>query len=133
MLTNFRVPIFQPKIDVAGLFEWFKDFMGRWSGSDLIKNRLIDIGTWDMDATVSITKSLGRDISFNSIVGVHLMIRDDAGSTRFDASLIKDGIDKIEVNSTDVILTRTTGGFFDTTDFDDTSISRGTILILYTT
>ncbi len=133
MLMNFKVPFFQPQITTIGLFEWFRDFMGRWSGSDLIKARVVHIDTWNMDTTNSITRDFGKEITLGQIVGITVSITNDTQDKRYDPSLVENGFTEARVEGTDVILIRKTGGFFDNADFNSTTISRGDIIIWYTT
>lgn len=133
MLTNFKVPYFQPIISVIGIFKWLRDLMGRWSGSDLILARLIDIEDWDMSTDATIVRSYGDNLDEKRITEVNVILRNDNGDLRYQAVGQKDGLDSVTWDSNDIIVTRAVGGVFDTADFDDTSISRGVIKVWYTT
>ena len=107
--------------------------MGRWSDSNLIKSRVIPIGVWDMDTTSSVTVSMGDNIPLNSIIHITVMINNDAEDTRYDPSLVGSSWTETKADSTDITLTRSGSGFFDSTDFDDAVIDRGDVTVWYTT
>lgn len=136
---NFKVPNFRVPFrinDNPALFEWFTRFFGRWSTSDLILFRKVTIGDWDMDATASVNvtyKNTNDVFTFKRILGVFVTIYNDDFDKKYDCSNIKDGLDSIEIDDTDITITRTASGFFDNTSFDSTSIdTRGDLLICYT-
>lgn len=97
-------------------------------GSVMLKNKVIDIGDWDMDSTTSVSISHGLlDIGF--IRGMAVTVRKDSDVTlRMDP--ISNGGD-IYVEGANVILTRDSAGIFDTTEYDETSYNRGWITITY--
>lgn len=130
---SFKIPFFQPRATVESMHEWFRDFMGRWSGSDLIKARVVPIVIWDMVSTSSVTLDIGSDISLNQIVGIQVSIVNDSQDKRYDPSLVSDSFDEARVEGTDVILARKTGGFFDDANFSGATTSRGDVVICYMT
>ena len=134
-IPYFRVP--EREDDNKSLFSYFRDLVGRWAGSELILYRVVPIGDWDMDATASVTvnyKSANDTLNFNRIRSVAVTILNDAGTESCDASLVKDGLDSVLVDTTEITLTRTTSGAFDNTSYDDTSINtRGFVMIGYIT
>lgn len=104
------------------------DFSGgiRTIGSDdyfLIKR--IDIGTWDMDSTASISTAHG--LTSTDIISVHVKIYPDAG-TGIGYDLLSSGT--VGYDTTNVLMTRTASGQFDDIGFDGAS-NRGEILIIY--
>lgn len=131
---SFKIPYFNPDITPAALFFWFQTFFGRWSGDDLIKTRVIPISEWDMDANLSpaTTPQLGQFISLEQIVGIDIIIYDDTLAKAYNPALTASSWVKAEIDGQDINIERTGGGFFDSTDFDDTSINRGNIVVSYT-
>lgn len=133
MLANFKIPLFQPQVTTEDIFEWLRNLFGRWSATDLVLVRLFPIGTWDMDATPSITLNLGNDIDIKRIIGIKVIITNDDEDKRYDGSLVAGGFDSVRAEGTDIILIRTSGGFFDNTDFNDILVDRGDVSVCYTT
>lgn len=101
-------------------------------GSDLFLKIKLDIGAWNMDSTATLNVAHGLDHS--KIISVMPMIRNDVGTFRWPIDFydVVTGVSGFcAVDATNVTLGRVTSGFFDNTTFDDTGISRGTILIEY--
>lgn len=103
-----------------------------WLVEDVFIKRRLDLPTWDMDTTVSIGVSHG--LNYQNIRHVEVLIRNDADTVTYDltgdASVA--GIDAYENwDSADINITRVTGGFFDSTNFDSTASGRGFIKIDY--
>lgn len=133
MLANFKIPLFQPQVTTEDIFEWLRNLFGRWSATDLVLVRIIPIGIWNMDSTLSITLNLGDDIAIKRIIGIKVMITNDAEDKRYEASLVSFGFDSARVEGTDIILIRTLGGFFDSIAFRSVLVDRGDVSICYTT
>ncbi len=108
---------------------------------DGLITKVIDIGDWDMDASVSIDIAHGID-DYYKIRDVRVMIRRDTpAAANFypldhlalyvaaSAYIAQGGIEYI--NSTIIRLFRLGSGFFDSSIFDDTSYNRGWITITY--
>ena len=97
-----------------------------------LNTKIIDIGDWNMDSTSTAAPSHG--LTYSKIVGADVLIRNDTDSNR--SPLAWDNGTSIgghfEVRSTDILLSRTAGGVYDSTDFDATSYNRGWIIIQYT-
>ena len=94
------------------------------TATDGVRVYVIPIGTWDMDA--SGTKNVAHTLfDYTRVVGVHVTIRRDDNAI-FQLCLAG----YVYVGSSTVYLTRTFGGSFDSTSFDDGS-NRGYITILY--
>lgn len=95
----------------------------------------IELPTWDMD-TASF-KSVAHGVSnWETISVIGGLIIDDAGTTGRDINQSSIGMSDTEItissiSSTNIFVTRRTGGIFDSTDFNDTSSSRGHITISY--
>jgi len=135
MLRNFKIPFFAGINDFNSMKNYMESLFSRWSPSDLIKFAVIDIGdhtAWDMDITDSITIPFGNDIKLDAIIATWVMIRSDDLLTKYDASLVGNDI-TAKTTSSGVVITRKAGGLFDSSEFNDTSISRGEVTICYLT
>jgi hypothetical protein len=97
------------------------------------KTKVIDIGDWDMDATSAITVAHGLTLA--NIRSVTALVRDDAGTKfhmltpAYALSAVDGNI--IEIDATNVSLSRTAAGYYDSVAFDSTSYNRGWITITY--
>ena len=87
---------------------------------------IVDIGSWDMDA--SLTKSVTHGLTFSKIKSWQVTIINDDGNGLSD--FISGGA--ISVTTTQFTLVRTIGGAYDNTNFDDSVMNRGYITIWYT-
>jgi hypothetical protein len=105
----------------------------------LAKEKTIDIGDWNMDSTTSITVAHSiTGFDPKNIISVNVWIReDDYPGGLYGTSLINlfsgvtpNGQVSI-VSSTEVYLSRASGGLFDAAGFDSTSFNRGFITIRY--
>ena len=96
-----------------------------------VKTKVLEIGSWDMDATAlkQVTHGIDVGAGFINIKSISAIVRNDGSSAASDVST---GMDSIAINTTTIDLTRTSGGQFDTTGYDDTGINRGFIVIRYT-
>lgn len=98
-----------------------------------VKTKVIDIGTWDMDADTQITVAHGI-ADHTKIRSVSVMVRNDADTGYYNLieyTAAATGMSAIWVNSTTVVLNRAVGGIFDGVDFDGTPYNRGWITIQY--
>ena len=102
----------------------------------LKKTKRIAIGSWDMDANAD--KAVAHGLSAVEwlkivVVGISIvkdnLLRLDTLPINNATSGASSGI--VNITSTDINLTRTTGGQFDDPDWNDTSISRGYVDIQY--
>lgn len=96
--------------------------------------KIIDIGDWNMDADPSVAVAHGLTLA--NIRAVNATIRNDADSIYRDMPFVNysssnTSTQGIGVGTTNVTLTRATGGIFDTTAYDATSFNRGWITIWY--
>lgn len=106
-----------------------------------ILTKVIEIGDWNMDTTASINVAHGLSSQAN-IRSVSVLIRSDTGS---NTSVISNScIDDITGaggdqqawvyyanTSTNIAISRLTGGVFDGTSYDSTSYNRGWVTIQY--
>ncbi len=85
------------------------------------------LGGWDMDTDSTLVAAHGLSATeWLTVRDISVMIYNDSISTSY--SLLNDG--EIELNSSRFTLTR--GTSFDSTDFDDSGINRGTLTYTYT-
>jgi hypothetical protein len=95
------------------------------------KVKELDIGVWDMDATASVTVAHG--VTESKIRAVSVLIRSDTNDyypIDWNTSGTNAAGNWRLVSDTVVQLNRTTGGSFDSANFNDGS-SRGTIYVTY--
>lgn len=97
--------------------------------------KVVNIGDWDMDASISLTVAHGLTLA--KIRSVSGMIRDDADAAYYPLGTDYDPADNHEaginsIDATNVNLARANAGTFDSTSFDSTSYNRGWIIIQYT-
>ena len=97
-------------------------------GGTHLKCKVIDIDDWNMDSTASVDVAHG--LTFSTIREVRVSIRHDNGTNLYD--IILNGTDgTFVVDATNVTLTRTAAGTFDSANFDSTSFNRGWVKIFY--
>ena len=105
-------------------------------GTNLIKTKIIDIGNWNMDSTVSVDVAHG--LTSSKIRSASAYIIADGGGTTIlltgspDATSgsVQGGI-YWQSSTTNISLWRLTGGAFDGAGYDATSFNRGWITITY--
>jgi hypothetical protein len=103
-----------------------------------VKSKIIEIGDWDMDASVDGTASLAvaHGVTAANIRSVDAIIRNDAGDTFYPLNTLA-GQTNVQfslnsIDATNLNLGIRTAGFFDGTDFDtDTGYNRGWVLLSY--
>lgn len=128
----------------AGLFigrSGFNNTLGRvdnWDGNSWVdesRNKMLEIGTWNMVTTASV--SIPHGLTFSKIRIIAATIRHDNGNFIYNLAAIDESIGsiggRIRSNTTNVILQRETGGVLDSTDFDIMSGdgNRGWVYIVY--
>lgn len=101
-------------------------------GVSIPRQKVVEIGDWNMDSTGTVYVAHG--VTFDKIVGVRAIVRNDANDGKYCISqgcgtYGRGEIDSI--NATNVRLDRTSGGTFDSVDFDSTSYNRGWVIIDY--
>lgn len=96
-----------------------------------MKQKIIDIGTWDMDTTSGVVVAHG--LTFADIRGIKVLIRDDNQTVLAPLDLYSGGASggNYLIDATNVNLNRQAGGPFDTTEYNSTLASRGFIVIDY--
>lgn len=106
-------------------------------GGDKWKFIELEIGDWDMDATIGVNVAHGlSSTEWKTVRQIDAMVRNDLDGVYFNlgASIAVSGTldGSVEsIDSTNFAISRTTGGFFDSTGFDSTSYNRGFISFWY--
>ena len=103
-------------------------------GVDQLKQKVVEIGDWNMDSTSSV--DVVHSLTYANIVGVRGLIRDDAGTTKFPVpgmptAVSGYGVRISTIGATTINVVRELGGNFDTSFFDSTSYNRGWLIIDY--
>lgn len=100
------------------------------------REKVLNIGAWNMDAAASVSVAHGLDLI--DIRKVDVLIRTDnnsTSSTNFSFRPLIRGSSSVSgdwfVTSDNVVLQRETGGAWDSTNFASTTVTRGYITILY--
>jgi len=102
------------------------------SGFESPKNKIIDIGDWNMDTTL--TKTVAHGLTQADIRSVDVWIRDDVAAFTYPLFYHGSGgshAGYYKYGATTVDLTRVVSGFFDSATFDATSFNRGWVTIWY--
>lgn len=97
-----------------------------------LKTKILNIGIWDMDATVSVI--IVHGLTQVNIRTVTVLVRADSDGDRFPFTSDQGQVlAPIQVTTTSIVLSRIGGGTFDNTTFDDVAAAynRGWIIIEY--
>ncbi len=103
--------------------------------SSIYLEKEIEIGDWNMDANATV--SFAHGLTLANIRGVvSCLIRDDTHSAVWDfpesePSAVS-GRSSVDIDATNINLSRTDSNPFDNADFDSTSYNRGWVIIKYT-
>ena len=101
-------------------------------GPDPLKTKIEDIGNWDMVATPSV--SIAHGLNILDIREVYATIRKDDDSEHYpiDFSIGANAeCGSVYCTATNIVLSRVTGGAFDSISYDLTPFNRGWIVIKY--
>ena len=131
---NFKIPnIVNYLINPESTFRFFREYFGRIYGSDLIKHVVFEFSGWDMDTVSSFSVPYPSELSYKKITSIDLMIYSDNGVSSYDSRY--SGITSVSVQSSDslIVISRSIGGLFDSSDFSSTSVTRGEIRLSCTT
>jgi len=92
--------------------------------------KTLQIGSWNMDSTSLVTISHGIG-NYNNVRFVNAVIINDSQNqnTEFVGEASSGGGGFINISSTQISLTRLTGGMFDNSSYDGTGFNRGWITI----
>lgn len=104
-------------------------------GVTQLREKVIDIGDWDMDATITVNVAHGLTVT--KIRTISVLIRGDNDTDYHDFASIENNAlsstnASITAQTTNVNITRSTSGPFDSTAYNLTSYNRGWITIQYT-
>jgi len=97
-----------------------------------LKQKVIEIGYWDMDATSNV--SVAHGLTLANIRGISALIRDDNAANYYDFGAINTSESSghfIRTDSTNIVLYRGTDGLFDNVTYDAATYNRGWITIKY--
>jgi hypothetical protein len=102
--------------------------------SRTIKRKIVDIGDWNMDS--SLTATVATSVTGSTIRSANVMIRNDSSSSFLPIDFMvgtgQEVSGSFNIDSSGVFtLRRTASGFFDQTAFSATSFNRGYISIEY--
>ncbi len=101
-------------------------------GTNNLHMKIIDIGDWNMDATISVFVTHG--LTKSKIRDVQGIIRNDDDTYSIPITPGMDAQADAEIyviNSTQIGISRLAGGYYDNTAYDSTSYNRGWITIWY--
>ncbi len=99
------------------------------------RTRIVDIGVWNMDVTTN--KNVVHGLTFTNILFAGAIIYDN---TYTNHSLINRGVLHSDttpqgfvdrINNANIKLSRLTGGFFDSVDYNNALMNRGKVFIIY--
>lgn len=115
--------------------DYYDDSLTKSSVS--IKKAVLEIGSWDMNATdtISIDISTITDLDQDKIIDAYCVILSDAGDYNYPLNY-NDGTDTggrilLAPYLDEISLVREGSSFFDSASFDDTAINRGWLYITY--
>lgn len=132
LFKDGKYPIGQDFIDWLDSFYHLTDSVPPTSLGGL-KRKVIDIGDWNMDTTSSV--NIAHGLVTDKIRNVSGGIRDDSNTSFLPFYYVLVGGSppemKIVLTSTNVIISRLTGGALDNANFDLTPFNRGYIVIDY--
>lgn len=99
----------------------------------ILKTKVIELGTWNMVSTNTISVTHGLD--FSKIRGIHVTVQDDANTELYSTPTAGDVLEStsrinIRSISSTIIRISVSGGFFNSTDFDGGG-NRGWVTIIY--
>jgi len=97
-----------------------------------MKSQVVSMGVWNMDTTTSISVPYDTTIKVRRFVGFDAGIIPDDESEAIGAAADED-ITSIKVDGSDIIITRRTGGVFDSAAFSSILKPRGDLILWYTT
>ena len=96
-------------------------------GEGVLDNRIVVSQSNFATTIISVTHGLSID-EFESLRDLTVTIKDDPNTTYHSGPSVDISL---KVNTSGIVLTRTVGGVFDTTNFDSTSFNRGFITFTY--
>lgn len=104
-------------------------------GTSLI-TKVLEIGEWNMDGTISV--GVGHDVTFTQIRAVDVHVINDAGDAilpiQYYSGIASAPSGFYNINATQILISRVANGAFDSADFDATSstvANRGWVTVTY--
>ncbi len=101
----------------------------------LLKTKVIEIGDWDMSAaTGSASKFVAHGFAgtdWKVIRSVNVIIRNDGDTTYSVGQGFLNGLTVLQFGTTNISISRLTGGFFDGVNYNLTSYNRGWVTVIY--
>lgn len=94
----------------------------------MVKTKIINLGTWDINNTTSLSITHGLGVLFTGITSIIVTIIDNSNSTITDFN--NHSGNYYEVNSTNIILTKGST-YYNNTNYDGTVNNRGYLTITY--
>jgi hypothetical protein len=91
--------------------------------------KVINIGDWNM--AMDATKSVAHGVTPSNIRRISVLIRNDTDALAYDLLSQNNNSGAIARISNMIVLTRTSGDFFDNSSYSSTSYNRGWIMIEY--
>lgn len=105
------------------------------SDDDVLRVKTVQIGDWNMDSTATVSVSLGLPVSDDNIRLVNAVIIRDGSAERYSfgggPEITGAANQSIKILGGSAVLTRTTGGFYDNTNFNQISFNRGWVTVTY--
>lgn len=137
---NLKVDVVKSRTSTSGIgFHIDKILANATATVVTLKKRILEIGDWNMSATVSV--SIAHGIDFTKIRSIFVLIRGDAGETYPDARYPLNNITGTgegqggyfisTSDPTKVYLHRLAGGQFHGSNYNATSFNRGWIILEY--
>lgn len=99
--------------------------------------KVLEIGDWDMDASVSPSVDVVHGLTLSSIRAIECLVRNDAGNLWAHLNRGANSGDTTpqgyigSADGTKVYINRLAGGYFDNTGYDSTGYNRGWVVIRY--
>lgn len=136
LLDNILFSPGEPIQDMYDKINAAIDAINNALAGDSYKIKIVQIGDWDMDTTS--TAIILHGISdFTKIRSITASIRNDVDGAIYNlciadpSTFVLDGsVDY--ANTTQLVLSRRSGGAFDNSNFNSTSFNRGWVTIIYT-
>lgn len=95
---------------------------------------IAEIGGWNMDSTGFKTVSYPSGVSLSKIVNIQVLVEHDTNGSKYLLNY-DNTVGAIHgywtAISSNIVLYRTTAGYFDDPDFDDSTMNRGYVNIWY--
>lgn len=102
-------------------------------GVTIPKQKIIDIGDWNMNTTDYV--DIAHGLTQSKIRGVYGVIRNDANDSYYTIPYVSGTYGNAEIGilftSTNIRIARYATGMFDSTSFESTSYNRGWIVVTY--